>query len=135
MLGKHKFKILTPPPRTISTAYFPNLPTTDTLINEAIRSEFFSTSSRFSGSNCRRLAGPSPFFFLSFFLFFAKPIARTELCASRSEAALHLHARFCAHVARASTHPRQPDVCRIEVISIGGNGRYLTHLVADRRER
>lgn len=135
MLRKHKFKILTPPPRTISTAYFPNLPTTDTLINEAIRSEFFSTSSRFSGSNCRRLAGPFPFFFLSSFFFSRSPSHARSFCASRSEAALHLHARFCAHVARASTHPRQPDVCRIEVISIGGNGRYLTHLVADRRER
>lgn len=122
--------------------YFPNLPTTisshvslniERKERKAIRSEFFSTR---SDSNCRRLARswplPSPFFFLSFF-FFAKPIVHTKLLCQPFGSGASF-ARALLRTCRAHIHVNRMSAV-LKSFPSGGNGRYLTHLVADRRER
>lgn len=67
------------------------------------------------------VAGPSPLFpfFFLFFPFFLPHRTHGELLCRPFRSGGFICTRASAHMSRASAHPtRQPDVCRIEVISI-----------------
>lgn len=81
------------------------------------------------------VAGPSPLFpfFFLFFPFFP-PIVHTEsFCAGRSEAAASF-ARALLRTCRARPHIQHVNRMSA-VLKSFPSGRYLTRLVADRRER